>query len=203
MILAILFMLMVLLCVSALLFFLFYLFLPSLKEQHINTANPLFSASEFAKPVSFAPKDEENFSVKAVVLCSCKKAQPEKKLPYTGLKDCQLFMSLYDDSSVCTHACIGLGSCQMACPQKAIVLENGTAVVTAACNGCGKCISACPKNLIRLLPRNSKEALHCSGAGEESACTERDAVLNVAENEGKGFQFWHKCYKILYGAKER
>ena len=199
---SILFMLLLLICMAGLLFFLFFLYLPSLRKQAFNTENPLFSSKEFATPLFFVPKGDEDISSQAAVLCSYKKPDTEKHFAYTGMRNCKLFTSLYDDSSDCVYSCIGLGSCLAVCSRKAIVLENGTALVTKACNGCGKCVSVCPRKIIRMVPRHTAQPVLCKGKDEDSSCPERSKVLNLVEKNGRGFQFWQKCYKILYGAKK-
>ena len=44
--------------------------------------------------------------------------------------------------------CIGCGNCEAACPQSAIVMEDGYPAVTDKCISCGICINGCPVEAI-------------------------------------------------------
>lgn len=62
MILSILFMILVIVSASAVFCFIFFLFLPSLKTQSVNTSNPLISKEEFADDRELLVSVPENIS---------------------------------------------------------------------------------------------------------------------------------------------
>ncbi|MCG6893718.1 MAG: RnfABCDGE type electron transport complex subunit B [Desulfobacteraceae bacterium] len=76
----------------------------------------------------------------------------DTKFLYEGLKDCRAAVLLGGGMKVCTIGCLGLGTCQRACPFNAIVMgEDGLPVVDPVkCTGCGTCERVCPKTIITL-----------------------------------------------------
>lgn len=215
MVVTILFMLLILLGAALVLFFLFFVFLPSLHAQQVNTSNPLFSQGEFnagtlspanTKGESSGMQADEGTGRKAVVLCSSRKVLPDEVLHYSGTKNCRLFLSLYDGVYSCIWSCIGFGDCVSACPRYAISIENGTAVVQASCNGCGACIPACPKDIIRLVPPGQPSELLCGkpsvlDVSEDVSCSASSVRTKLPPEGKKLFKFWQKCYRIIYGSK--
>lgn len=199
MIASILFTFLILLGISGILFFLVKVLLPSLKNNQFNASDTLFSREELHN-ISGKP-DFKNIHTgkKAVVLCSPEKEFSEKRINYNGKKDCSLFMSIYSSENDCLASCVGFGNCVNACPRKAISIENGTAVVNSACNGCGLCISSCPKNLIQLVPENMEKCVLCkAGENQMSRCSMYKQEVKLAPKTKKSYEFWKKCYKILY-----
>ena len=206
MVVTVLFMLLILLGAALVLFFLFFVFLPSLHAQQVNTSNPLFSQGEFDASIGGADVAASGSGRKAVVLCSAQKALPDELLYYQGTKNCRLFHSLYDGVYSCIWSCLGFGDCVAACPRGAISLENGTAVVQASCNGCGACLQSCPKGIIRLVPQDQPSELLCGkpsvlDAAEDISCSASSARTKLPPEGKKLFKFWQKCYRIVYGAK--
>ena len=74
------------------------------------------------------------------------------KYDYDGLDDCRAVALLSGGMKVCTIGCLGLGSCERACPFDAIVMgpDNLPVVNARKCTGCGTCERVCPKNIITL-----------------------------------------------------
>ena len=84
--------------------------------------------------------------------CTYGVADADTKFLYDGLNDCRAAALLSGGMKVCTIGCLGLGTCQKACPFNAIVMgpEGLPVVDEELCTGCGTCESVCPKNIINL-----------------------------------------------------
>lgn len=99
----------------------------------------------------------------ARVLCSGSDDIAEKKYLYKGLSDCLSVAKLGNGPKLCSHGCIGLGTCVRVCPFDAISLENGVAVVDPAkCKACRVCVDTCPQHLIKILPAEKAAWVVCS-----------------------------------------
>lgn len=74
------------------------------------------------------------------------------KYNYDGLSTCQAAAMLYGGMKECGIGCLGLGSCEKACPFDAIRMSHdGLPVVDEElCTGCGACERVCPKHIITL-----------------------------------------------------
>lgn len=74
------------------------------------------------------------------------------KYRYDGIQDCRAVAMLNGGMKVCTIGCLGLGSCERACPFDAIAMgTDGLPVVDEVkCTGCGTCERVCPKHIITL-----------------------------------------------------
>lgn len=179
-----------------LIFFIYYIFMPSIKIKD-SEKEPLVSEHEL-KYTADEEKTYERIEKKALVLCNCKK---EFSLPVEKFnKDLSCFIvhSKYGTGKDCKFACIGLGDCAKNCPQKAISFKNHTAVVTSLCIGCGKCVDLCPVGIIALVPNNTQKITLCSNKGSDlTSCTAKNNEEKVAWNDKKGFKIWEYCYRII------
>ena len=197
MIFSLLMMLLVLFSVASVLFFIFYLLLPSLYAQKVNTSNPLFSPQEFQ---SFPPARHQPPSKRAVILCSADRAMGSNAEGYRGFRDCAFYDTQFETRGDCKHGCIGLGSCQRACPHGAISIVRGTAVVNAYCDGCGECLSKCPRGLIRLVDADFASTLPCAAytrfnGSYEDGCAHFGDGFDLSRNHAvkpRGYAFWRK-----------
>ncbi|MCD8336843.1 MAG: RnfABCDGE type electron transport complex subunit B [Lachnospiraceae bacterium] len=82
---------------------------------------------------------------------------------YVGIHDCAAAAASGLSPWACDYGCMGLGTCEKACPFGAIHVVNGVAVVDRnLCKACGKCVAACPKHLIELIPDKAAYAVRCS-----------------------------------------
>ncbi|MFZ7128205.1 MAG: FAD-dependent oxidoreductase [Desulfobacterales bacterium] len=74
------------------------------------------------------------------------------KYRYDGVRDCRAMALLGGGMKVCTIGCLGLGSCERACPFDAIAMgKDGLPIVDEIkCTGCGTCERVCPKHIITL-----------------------------------------------------
>lgn len=99
----------------------------------------------------------------AFVMChgTCDKAK--EQYIYEGIHDCLEAANIPGaGSKSCRYGCLGLGTCERACPFGAIDIVDGIAVINEEkCTSCGKCVVACPKALIELVPVNKRVRVMC------------------------------------------
>ncbi len=92
-----------------------------------------------------------------------RRSRTRNKFEYEGVADCQAAAVLFGGDKACAWGCLGLGSCERACPFDAMhVNEEGVAVVDRAkCTGCTKCVKACPRDLIYMVPKSQQVLVAC------------------------------------------
>ena len=97
------------------------------------------------------------------------------KYAYQGLTDCRAAALLPGGGSLgCDYGCLGLGTCEKACPFDAIHVKDGVAVVDHdKCMACGKCVAACPRGIISLEPFKTKKhvSIPCSSKAKGPVVT--------------------------------
>lgn len=85
------------------------------------------------------------------------------KVKYEGLQDCAAALRVAGGPKACQFACVGLGTCEQACPFDAIHVIDGVAKVDSEkCTACKKCVSACPQHIIDIVPDKCKTHVNCS-----------------------------------------
>ena len=84
--------------------------------------------------------------------------QNYKQYKYVGLHDCvAASKAARRRRAGCSYGCLGLGSCEKACPFDAIHVIDGVAVVDEEkCKACSKCVDVCPRHIIALEPYKTK-----------------------------------------------
>ena len=99
----------------------------------------------------------------AVLHCQGGKAEAVEKFFYEGIEDCHAAELIGGGLKACSYGCLGLGSCERACPFDAIAMnDNGLPVVDEEkCTACGICVTTCPRNIFSLIPRSQKIFLGC------------------------------------------
>jgi len=100
----------------------------------------------------------------AVVLCQGDNSKATQKYRYLGLSDCNAAQKIADGPKTCPGGCLGLGSCQRACPFGAIEMTpEGLAVISREkCTGCTKCVAVCPRQVIRMTPLAATTHVLCN-----------------------------------------
>lgn len=173
MVVSLIFLFLMLLIITALIFYLFYFFLPAIKLKYEGISSLLTSELHFSDEdiYDFVSPD---FS-KVAVVEKTEHEQEDKRLIYRGEKNCRLFYETYGSEYKDTKICIGFGDCVKVCPQEAISIKDNCAKISEMCNGCGKCLDYCPVNVISLVSTQK----------------------NTEESLTKGFKFWSACYKLL------
>ena len=95
--------------------------------------------------------------MKAVVACSGTGEKTSKRYTCEGISSCQAVKGLYGGDGACAYGCLGLGSCEKACPFDAIHVIDGVARVDEEkCKACNKCVDICPRHIIALEPYKTK-----------------------------------------------
>jgi len=100
----------------------------------------------------------------AVVLCQGDNRKAQLKYQYLGLFDCNAAQRIADGPKACPGGCLGLASCQRACPFGAIEMTaDGLAVISREkCTGCRKCVAVCPRQVIRMTPAAASVHVLCN-----------------------------------------
>ena len=109
--------------------------------------------------ISLEPKTE----LVAFVGCRAGRSTARMIYEYEGVENCQAANLLFGGDKACAWGCLGLGSCERACPFDAIhVNADGLAVVDRSkCTSCAKCVAACPRHLIDMVPKSQDVLVAC------------------------------------------
>lgn len=187
------------LALALLIYFLFFILLPSIQGNNEINDDPVFSNIE--RNYVIAKEDEVPESEKkAFVMCSASKSFNCEKNTFNEGQSCLLVNSVFGSGNDCKFSCLGLGDCVKACPQNAIYIKNNTAVVSNLCIGCGLCITACPKGVIKMINKTSKTQTACCNKDSDdplTSCSNYKKDENVERTDKKGFKIWVQCYKML------
>jgi Na+-translocating ferredoxin:NAD+ oxidoreductase RNF subunit RnfB len=99
----------------------------------------------------------------AVLLCKGGKNEVGSRFDYRGIEDCQAAMIIAGGAKNCIYGCLGLGTCERACPFSAIHIDgNGLPMIDEErCTGCGICVETCPKDVLILVPRTNRVHVRC------------------------------------------
>ena len=129
----------------------------------------------------------------AVVLCQGDNRKAAQKYRYLGLSDCNAAQKIADGPKICPGGCLGLASCQRACPFGAIEMTaEGLAVISREkCTGCTKCVAVCPRQVIKMAPL---------AATTHVLCNSHDKGATVRKYCQIGCIACHICVKTVPGA---
>jgi len=100
----------------------------------------------------------------AFVKCNGSNDNIKRNYIYDGPQSCVSASQLATGGNkTCRYSCIGLASCEHACPFGAIKMVDSIAVIIPEkCTACGKCVAVCPKNLIEIVPEKSNVRVLCN-----------------------------------------
>ncbi len=100
----------------------------------------------------------------AIVSCQGDNRKATNKYRYLGLQDCNAAQKLADGPKTCPGGCLGLGSCERACPFGAIEMtaENLAVINREKCTGCEKCVAVCPRQVIKMVPLKATVHVLCN-----------------------------------------
>jgi len=145
----------------------------------------------------------------AVVFCQGDNATATNKYRYLGLADCGAAQRLADGPKACPGGCLGLGSCERACPFGAIEMTPaGLAVISRErCTGCRKCVAACPRQVIRMVPATATVQVLCNshdpGAVVRKYCTVGCIACQICVKAApEAYQMEERLAVVLAGPPE-
>ncbi|MBP3427750.1 MAG: RnfABCDGE type electron transport complex subunit B [Clostridia bacterium] len=121
----------------------------------------------------------------ATVACQGYGEHCGEKFDYQGIHDCVAASLVNNGTKSCQYACLGLGTCERACPFGAIHVDpvKKIAVVDKEkCQGCKKCVAACPQHVLSMQPDNRVVTVSC-------------------HNPEKGIALKEKCDKACIGCE--
>lgn len=83
---------------------------------------------------------------------------------YEGIGTCKAAAQVVGGYKECPFGCLGLGDCNVVCPQDAIAIDpvkNVAVIDPELCVGCGLCVDECPRALIELVSDKQYQFLAC------------------------------------------
>lgn len=98
------------------------------------------------------------------------------KANYEGISDCVAASLVNSGTKTCSYACLGLGTCERACPFDAIHIDpiKRIAVVDSEkCQGCKKCVAACPQHVLSMQPVDRVVTVGCHNPEKGIALKEK------------------------------
>ncbi len=145
----------------------------------------------------------------AVVLCQGNNSNSRMKYRYLGLADCGAAQRIADGPKACPGGCLGLGSCERACPFGAIEMTaEGLAVISRElCTGCRKCVAVCPRQVIRMTPLAATVHVLCnshdSGAMVRKYCTVGCIACQICvKTVAEAYCVEERLARVIYGHNE-
>lgn len=105
-------------------------------------------------------------SAKMVATLTCQGSTEHcaSKYDYDGITDCLAASLVSGGDKACSFACLGLGTCERACPFDAIHVDpiKKIAVVDKEkCQSCEKCVAVCPKHVLTMRPADAAVSVAC------------------------------------------
>jgi Na+-translocating ferredoxin:NAD+ oxidoreductase RNF subunit RnfB len=87
-----------------------------------------------------------------------------EKYKYDGINNCRAAMFLGGGHKLCTHGCLGYGTCVEACPFDALHMGPNNIPITDPnkCTACEICVEVCPTDVMKLVPKNQPVFVACN-----------------------------------------
>ena len=198
MILAIFLLIFIVLALSLLISFIFYVLEPSVTQKSNISGNLLVELNEASNFYTEQKRKMPVSAKKAFVLKQNKKEIYNQAIDFNGQYTCSMVKSIYFTDPAYNFVCIGLGDCARVCEQKAIVIKDHTAEVSQICCGCGKCTLVCPQKIIKMIPsRVTDLSAVIKPESEVAKVIDLNQIdKNVEWKQKKYFKLWAYCYKI-------
>jgi electron transport complex protein RnfB len=140
----------------------------------------------------------------ALVACAGDQRFVEERSLYLGIEECSAGHAVAGGSKRCKYGCLGLGSCQRACPFDAIAIsDKGLAyVIEDLCTGCGQCVETCPRGLISLVPFSEDVHVLCRNPDKAKAvkavCSVGCTGCKLCAKKSKRFQVEGALAAVTY-----
>lgn len=171
----------VILALIMVLFFLFSLLLPAMKNASFSVDAPMFSKSEMSVEDAQDNQKESILTTdeRAFIACGACSHCDEETFVFDKTHSCRTLHEVCLSLSDCDTMCIGSGDCAAVCPQRAIVIKKygrrNCAVVTDLCCGCKKCVDVCPQGIIKMVSK--EEAASFCASEKQAISIERSNVF--------------------------
>lgn len=107
----------------------------------------------------------------ARLACNGCKTNAPRTVDYEGIKDCHVVSKNFGGPGKCNYGCLGLGSCEAACPFHAITMgDNGLPQFDyTKCVGCGICVKQCPQMVLYLVDAGAQIHIMCNNRDKGKA----------------------------------
>lgn len=118
----------------------------------------------------------ETVRMVATVACQGSAEHCGDKGEYQGMTDCVAASLVNGGTKLCQYACLGLGTCERACPFDAIhidPLKKIAVVDKEKCQGCKKCVAACPQHVLSMQPADRVVTVGCHNPEKRVALKEK------------------------------
>jgi Na+-translocating ferredoxin:NAD+ oxidoreductase subunit B len=144
----------------------------------------------------------------AQIHCAARPDDVATLFSYSGYADCGALFRLYGGNLACKFACLNLGSCIRACPEKAIrrTPEGLVQVDRKRCTGCGVCLGVCPVDVIRMIPADADFIVACSSRdapeAKKALCPVSCTACGICRDKSPdgGFMIEHNLASVDYHA---
>ena len=132
-------------------------------------ACPVGGAAAAAKIASAMGVEAQPEAVRKIphVICQGDLAHCRVKFNYSGIQDCVSASLVNGGNKSCQYACLGLGTCEKACPFDAIHVDPNLKIAKIdedKCQSCGKCVESCPKHVLEMQEVTVPVRLMCRAA---------------------------------------
>lgn len=124
----------------------------------------------------------------AMVMCSGSFESTRQIMETQKIHFCNEAKTFFGGNWACSHGCLGMGDCALACKFDAITIENGVAKINRdKCVGCGACAKVCPNHTIEMVNKSNLVLV---------ACKSKDTGVKTRKICSTGCIGCMKCQKV-------